>query len=101
VDSRGLVSRCDETVGPVYCHQDGTCAAVERRQARDAVRDGKTIERNRILTTLWGSDNYFNSRSLSVYVNHLRKLMGKDNGAKIMSVHGKGYKLVIMAEQNA
>lgn len=62
---------------------------------------GKTIERNRILTTLWGSDNYFNSRSLSVYVNHLRKLMGKDNGAKIMSVHGKGYKLVIMAEQNA
>ena len=61
---------------------------------------GKTIERSRILTSLWGSDNYFNSRSLSVYVNHLRKLMGKDNIVKIMSVHGKGYKLVLMTEQN-
>lgn len=60
---------------------------------------GKTIERNRILTGLWGSDNYFNSRSLSVYVNHLRNYFGKDNTVKILSVHGKGYKLVIMNEQ--
>lgn len=58
----------------------------------------KTVERSRILMTLWGSDTYFNSRSLSVYVNHLRNYIGKDNLIKILSVHGKGYKLVKMNE---
>ena len=58
----------------------------------------KTVERSRILMTLWGSDTYFNSRSLSVYVNHLRNYIGKDNVVKILSVHGKGYKLVKMNE---
>ncbi|MBR5855516.1 MAG: response regulator transcription factor [Paludibacteraceae bacterium] len=58
----------------------------------------KTVERNRILMTLWGSDTYFNSRSLSVYINHLRNYIGKDNVVKIISVHGKGYKMVKMIE---
>lgn len=58
----------------------------------------KTVERSRILMMLWGSDTYFNSRSLSVYVNHLRNYIGKDNLIKILSVHGKGYKLVKMNE---
>ena len=58
----------------------------------------KTVERSRILMTLWGSDTYFNSRSLSVYVNHLRNYIGKDNLIKILSIHGKGYKLVKMNE---
>lgn len=58
----------------------------------------KTVERSRILMTLWGSDTYFNSRSLSVYVNHLRNYIGKDSLIKILSVHGKGYKLVKMNE---
>lgn len=59
---------------------------------------GKTVERNRILMSLWGSDTYFNSRSLSVYINHLRHYIGKDSAVKILSVHGKGYKMVIMNE---
>lgn len=59
---------------------------------------GKMVDRNRILTSLWGEDTYFNSRSLSVYINHLRNHIGKDSAVKIMSVHGKGYKLVIMNE---
>ncbi len=56
------------------------------------------VERNRILMSLWGSDTYFNSRSLSVYVNHLRNYLGEGSPVKIMSVHSKGYKLVIMNE---
>ena len=60
----------------------------------------QTVDRNRILMSLWGSDTYFNSRSLSVYVNHLRNYIGKDSAVKILSVHGKGYKLVIMNENN-
>ena len=52
------------------------------------------VERNYILMSLWGEDTYFNARSLSVYVNHLRKYLGEDSPMRILSVHGKGYKLV-------
>ena len=58
------------------------------------------VERNRILMSLWGTDTYFNSRSLSVYVNHLRNYLGEDSPVRIMSVHGKGYKLVVMNEED-
>ena len=61
---------------------------------------GKVVDRSRILTSLWGEDTYFNSRSLSVYINHLRNYIGKDSQVKILSVHGKGYKMVIMNEQS-
>lgn len=54
------------------------------------------VDRNRILMSIWGADTYFNARSLSVYINHLRKYMGEGSPVRIMSVHGKGYKLVIM-----
>ena len=54
------------------------------------------VDRNRILMSIWGADTYFNARSLSVYINHLRKYMGEGTPVRIMSVHGKGYKLVIM-----
>ena len=59
---------------------------------------GQTVERNRILMSLWGSDTYFNSRSLSVYINHLRNYVGKESSVKILSIHDKEYKLVIMRE---
>lgn len=55
------------------------------------------VDRNRILMNIWGEDTYFNARSLSVYVNHLRKYLGEDSPIRIMSVHGKGYKLVDMS----
>ena len=54
------------------------------------------VDRNRILMSIWGEDTYFNARSLSVYVNHLRKYLGETSPIRIMSVHGKGYKLVDM-----
>jgi DNA-binding response OmpR family regulator len=52
------------------------------------------VERNYILMSLWGEDTYFNARSLSVYINHLRKYLGEKSNLRILSVHGKGYKLV-------
>jgi DNA-binding response OmpR family regulator len=54
------------------------------------------VERNYILMSLWGEDTYFNARSLSVYVNHLRKYLGENSPMRILSVHSKGYKLVKM-----
>ena len=53
------------------------------------------VERSLLLTSVWHNDSYFTSRSLSVYINHLRTLLKDDDTVKLMNVHGKGYKLVI------
>ena len=56
-------------------------------------RKNELVERNYILRTLWSRDTYFASRSLSVYINHLRNYLNGTQVA-IQSVHGKGYKLI-------
>lgn len=53
------------------------------------------VERGYILRKIWGVDNYFNGRSLSVYVNHLRHMLEVEPAVRIISIHGKGYKLCL------
>lgn len=54
----------------------------------------KVVARSTILQKLWGDDSYFNSRSLDVFISRLRKHLKTDDSVKIVSVHGKGYRLV-------
>ncbi|NLA50107.1 MAG: response regulator transcription factor [Bacteroidales bacterium] len=58
-------------------------------------RYGKDIlERNFALRSIWIDDNYFNARSMDVYITRLRKYLKKDPEVRILNVHGKGYKLI-------
>ncbi len=52
------------------------------------------LERNFALRTIWIDDNYFNARSMDVYITRLRKYLRKDPSVKILNVHGRGYKLL-------
>jgi len=52
------------------------------------------LERNFALKTIWIDDNYFNARSMDVYITRLRKYLRKDPSVKILNVHGRGYKLI-------
>jgi DNA-binding response OmpR family regulator len=52
------------------------------------------LERNFALKSIWIDDNYFNARSMDVYITRLRKYLKKDPAVKILNVHGKGYKLI-------
>jgi len=52
------------------------------------------LERNFALKAIWGDDNYFNGRSMDVYIAKLRKLMILDPKVQIINVHGKGFKLL-------
>jgi DNA-binding response OmpR family regulator len=52
------------------------------------------LERNFALKTIWIDDNYFNARSMDVYITRLRKYLKNDPGVKILNVHGRGYKLI-------
>lgn len=53
------------------------------------------IDRNATLRAIWGDDNYFNGRSMDVYIAKLRKLLKEDPAIEIMNVHGKGFQLIV------
>jgi DNA-binding response OmpR family regulator len=44
-----------------------------------------------ILTHLWGKNDYFNKKSLNVFVTHLRKYLKNDLSIKIENVHNRGF----------
>jgi len=52
------------------------------------------LERNYALKKIWGVVDYFNARSMDVYITKLRKLLKEDQEIEIMNIHGKGYKLI-------
>ena len=59
---------------------------------------GKEVDRNDLLKAVWGDDNYFNGRSMDVYIAKLRKALKGDEAIEIMNVHGKGFKLIVKGE---
>ncbi len=52
------------------------------------------LDRNYALNKIWGDDNYFNSRSMDVYIAKLRKYLSLDPEVELVNVHGKGFKLL-------
>ncbi len=54
----------------------------------------EVLERSIILKKLWGDDDFFNARSMDVFITKLRKKLKKDPNLQIINVRGFGYKLV-------
>ena len=52
------------------------------------------LQRDFALKTIWIDDNYFNARSMDVYITKLRKHLKDDESIEIINIHGKGYKLI-------
>ncbi|HRN55643.1 MAG TPA: response regulator transcription factor [Agriterribacter sp.] len=52
------------------------------------------IDRRAILNVLWGSDSFFNSRTLDVYITKLRGYLKNDPALEIITVKGVGYRFV-------
>jgi DNA-binding response OmpR family regulator len=57
--------------------------------------ENEILDRQATLRAIWGDDNYFNGRSMDVYIAKLRKLLKEDPAIEIMNVHGKGFKFLI------
>lgn len=53
------------------------------------------MERELALKLIWGDDNFFNGRSMDVFITKLRKYLKEDSQLQIVNVHGKGFKLVV------
>lgn len=59
---------------------------------------GEVLDRQAALRAVWGDDNYFNSRSMDVYISKLRKILKGDDKIEIINVHGKGFQLIVREE---
>ncbi|MGE5521729.1 MAG: response regulator transcription factor [Candidatus Dadabacteria bacterium] len=55
----------------------------------------KIVERSEILTLLWGSDSFFNSRNLDVYITKLRNYLKLDPTIEIITIKGIGYRFLV------
>lgn len=58
-------------------------------QAKDGV-----LSRKEALEKIWGSDNYFNGRSMDVFITKLRKYLKSDPDVEIVNIHGNGFRLI-------
>lgn len=54
------------------------------------------LKREQILTSLWGTDDYFMGRSLDVFISRLRKILANENGISIENLHGIGFRFSIV-----
>ncbi|WP_046758128.1 response regulator transcription factor [Kordia jejudonensis] len=52
------------------------------------------LDRTFILNKLWGDDDFFNARSMDVFITKLRKKLKNDTAIQIVNVRGFGYKLI-------
>lgn len=52
------------------------------------------IKREDILNQIWGSDSFFNSRNLDVYITKLRSYFKTDEKIEILTIKGIGYRFV-------
>ncbi len=53
------------------------------------------LTREKALKKIWGSDTYFNGRSMDVYIAKLRKYLKEDTSIEIVNIHGNGFRLVV------
>ncbi|MEO6851963.1 MAG: response regulator transcription factor [Mucilaginibacter sp.] len=59
------------------------------------LRKNEVLTREEALLNIWHDDNYFNGRSMDVFLSKIRKYLKEDPSVEIINVHGRGYKLLI------
>jgi DNA-binding response OmpR family regulator len=59
------------------------------------LKKNNVLTREEALLSIWHDDNYFNGRSMDVFLSKLRKYLKEDPKVEIINVHGKGYKLIV------
>jgi DNA-binding response OmpR family regulator len=57
-------------------------------------KKNEILDRTFILNKLWGNDDFFNARSMDVFISKLRKKLKKDTNIQIINIRGFGYKLI-------
>ena len=58
------------------------------------VYKNELLPRQKALKEIWGDDNYFNARSMDVFITKLRKYLKDDGSLDIINIHGRGFRLI-------
>ncbi|MCW3805162.1 response regulator transcription factor [Plebeiibacterium marinum] len=112
---RAIMSRCDPVVQPVYCADEYTIGGfvfdyknqllkIKEESKRLTYKENEVlkmlaasknelVKRDDILNSLWGDNDYFNSRSLDVFIAKLRKYLKADSCINIENVPTVGFVL--------
>ncbi len=82
-----------------YLTLDGELKKLTKKEA-DVLRilclhKNEVTNREVALKTIWGNDDYFNGRSMDVFISRIRKYLSQDPNIQIINVHGVGFKLAI------
>ncbi|MFD0751136.1 response regulator transcription factor [Mucilaginibacter calamicampi] len=59
------------------------------------LKQNEVLTREEALLNIWHDDNYFNGRSMDVFLSKIRKYLKDDPSVEIINVHGRGYKLLV------
>lgn len=59
-----------------------------------AENKNEVLDRSVVLKKIWGDDDFFNGRSMDVFITKLRKKLSLDQNIHILNVRGQGYKLI-------
>lgn len=104
----------DEPIGNKEIYEIGSCTFDSKRQQLTTPRKeyrltpkeaellellsqhiNRTLSREMALRRVWGEENYFSGRSMDVFVSKLRKYLHDDSRIELMTVRGKGLKLIV------
>lgn len=66
-----------------------------------AANVNNVVKREKVLTDVWGENDYFMGRSMDVYIARLRKKLAEDKRVAIVNVHRMGFKLEVSEEATA
>jgi DNA-binding response OmpR family regulator len=58
------------------------------------VHKNNVLERQEALVKIWSDDSYYNTRSMDVFMAHVRKLLKENSEIQILNIRGIGYKLI-------
>jgi DNA-binding response OmpR family regulator len=61
---------------------------------------GRIVKRETLLEDLWGTNDFFTSRSLDVFINTLRKYLAGDENIHIQTLRGVGLRLMVATEDS-
>ena len=65
-----------------------------------AINVNNVVKREKVLTDVWGENDYFMGRSMDVYIARLRKKLAEDKNVSIVNVHRMGFKLEVTNGQS-
>jgi DNA-binding response OmpR family regulator len=63
-----------------------------------SAKDG-ILTRHDALQKIWGKEDYFTTRSMDVFMTHLRQYLKADPSIEIINIHGNGFRMIINQKQ--